>query len=119
MHREHTVRREVMSIPPTRENRGVRHSSPEDAGSRRTPRYACYLDSLSWADWNILALLRYIYVNTGVPAKGGDDLRTLLRDYVEYAMSVLMNDEESKDLMVEDGGPLLGDFMEMVAKRIN
>ena len=30
-----------------------------------------------------------------------------------------MNNEEFKDLMVEDEGPLLSDFMEMVAKWIN
>jgi hypothetical protein len=34
-------------------------------------------------------------------------------------MSILMQDEEFKDLMIEDGGALLGDFMEMVVQRID
>lgn len=43
----------------------------------------------------------------------------LLRDYLGYKMNVLMEDGEFKVLMIEDGGPLLEDFIEMVAKRIN
>jgi hypothetical protein len=67
---------------------------------------------------DIVALLRYVYANTGVITRGGDDLRTLLRDYIGYEMGVLMKDKEFQDLMLEDGGPLLRDFMKMVAKRV-
>lgn len=34
-------------------------------------------------------------------------------------MSVLRKDEEFKNLMIEEGGPLLGNFMKFVAKRTN
>jgi hypothetical protein len=53
-----------------------------------------------------------------VPVGGGEELRMLLRDYVEYEMSALMEGEGFKDLMIEDGGALLGDFIEMVATRV-
>ena len=43
----------------------------------------------------------------------------LLRDYLGYKMSDLMKDGQFKVLIVEDGGPLLEDFIKMVAKRIN
>ena len=65
-----------------------------------------------------LALLRYVYANTVVPARGSEDLRILLRDYVGYETKVLIEDEDFKDLMVEDRGPLLRDFLKMVAKLI-
>ena len=68
---------------------------------------------------DILALLRYVYANTGQSARGGEDLRMLLRDYLGYKMSDLMKDGQFKVLIVEDGGPLLEDFIKMVAKRIN
>ena len=64
---------------------------------------------------DIIALLRYVYANTS----GGEGLRTLLSDYVGCEMRVLMKDEEFKDLMIENGGPLLQDFMKMVIKRID
>jgi hypothetical protein len=49
----------------------------------------------------------------------GQDIRSLLRDYIGYEMGVLMEDDEFKVLMIEDQGALLADLMEMVAKRIN
>ncbi|KAL8760305.1 MAG: hypothetical protein Q9199_000087 [Rusavskia elegans] len=68
---------------------------------------------------DIIALLRYVYANTGEPIDGVEELRTLLTHYMGYEMDTLMKDEEFRDLMVADGGPLLGDYMKMVMKRIS
>ncbi len=140
LHREYTVRREVISIPPTRANRGVNENYTEVFLSHAhlyvfaekydiQPLKTLALEELHNTlalytlyrrrTGDIVALLRYVYGNTVVPERGGEDLRTLLRDYVGYEMSVLMKDEEFKNLMIEEGGSLLGDFIEMVAKRIN
>ena len=140
LHREYTIRREVISIPPTRTNRGMNEDYTEvflsharlyvfaekyDIQPLKTlaleelhNTLACYT-LYCRRTGDIVALLRYVYANTIVPARRGEGLRRLLRDYVGYEMSVLMGDEEFKDLMIQDGGPLLHDFMKMVAKRIN
>lgn len=69
---------------------------------------------------DIVALLRYVYANTiPEPHKDGNDLRTMLKEYVAYEMSALMKDEKFRELIIEDGGPLLADFMKMVAYRIH
>lgn len=138
--REYTVRRDVISIPPTRANRRENEDYTEVFLSHARlyvfaekydiqPLKTLALEELHSTlaiytlyrgrTRDIIALLRYIYANTGVSTRGGDTLRTLLRDYVGCEMSILMKDGEFKDLMIEDGGPLLEDFMEMVAKRID
>ncbi|KAL8674300.1 MAG: hypothetical protein Q9168_001293 [Polycauliona sp. 1 TL-2023] len=68
---------------------------------------------------DIIALLQYGYANTIVPSAWNEDLRTLLTHYMGYEMDTLMTNEGFRDLMVEDGGPLLGDFMTMVKRRIS
>ncbi|KAL9636524.1 MAG: hypothetical protein Q9204_002229 [Flavoplaca sp. TL-2023a] len=68
---------------------------------------------------DIVTLLRYVYSNTSKPSDDAEDLRTLLRDYVGYEMDTLMKDDEFRDLMIADGGALLGDFLTMVMKRIS
>lgn len=138
--REYTVRRETTSVPATRANRGANEDYTEvflsharlyvfadkyDIQPLKTlaleelhntlATYTLYRDRTE----DILALLRYVYANTGESARGGEDLRKLLRDYVGYEMTVLVKDRDFKNLMVEDGGPLLSDFIKMVAKRIN
>lgn len=67
---------------------------------------------------DIIALLRYIYANTGEPVAGVEDLRTLVTAYMSYEMDTLMKDKAFKEVMFEDGGALLGDFMNVVEKRI-
>lgn len=67
---------------------------------------------------DIVSLLRYVYANT-LPDRSGEDLRTLLIDFVSYEMSMLMQDEAFNELIIEDGGSLLADFMKMVALRIH
>ncbi|KAL8844421.1 MAG: hypothetical protein Q9176_001331 [Flavoplaca citrina] len=68
---------------------------------------------------DIITLLRYVYANTSETSDGVEDLRTLLRDYVGYEMDTLMKDDGFRDLMIADGGALLGDFLTMVMKRIS
>ncbi|KAL8912845.1 MAG: hypothetical protein Q9171_002223 [Xanthocarpia ochracea] len=68
---------------------------------------------------DIITLLKYIYENTTEPIDDIEDLRTLLTHYVGYEMDTLMKDEAFRDLMIADGGALLGDFMKMVMKRIS
>ncbi|KAL8884425.1 MAG: hypothetical protein Q9192_006848 [Flavoplaca navasiana] len=68
---------------------------------------------------DIITLLRYAYSNTSEPSDDAEDLRTLLRDYVGYEMDTLMKDDEFRELMIADGGALLGDFLTMVMKRIS
>ena len=68
---------------------------------------------------DIIALLRYVYENTCESAEGVENMRTLMTHYVGYEMDTLMKDDNFRDLMIEDGGALLGDFMKMVGKRIS
>ena len=68
---------------------------------------------------DIVNLLRYVYANTGEPREGVEDMRALMTQYVGYEMDTLIHDEGFKDLMIENGGPLLSDFMTMVEKRIS
>ena len=67
---------------------------------------------------DIVTLLRYIYENTGEPVEGTEDMRTLLRLYMGYEMDTLMKDAGFRNVMIDDGGALLDDFMKMVRKRI-
>ena len=67
---------------------------------------------------DIIALLRYVYANTGEPVVGVEDMRTIMTDYIGFEMDILMKDKEFGDLMIEDGGALLGDFLKMVKRRL-
>lgn len=66
---------------------------------------------------DIVKLLRYVYGQRNASAEG-EGIRTMLTQYVGYEMDMLIKEEAFRDLMIEDGGPLLGDFMGMVDKRI-
>ena len=65
-----------------------------------------------------MALLIYIYSNTGESVPGVEDLRSVLTAYMSYEMDTLLKDSKFKELMFEDGGALLGDFMKAVELRI-
>lgn len=67
---------------------------------------------------DIISLLRYIYANTRESVAGVEDPRTLLTAYLGYEMDTLMEDKAFEELMSEDGGALLGDFVKAVKKRI-
>lgn len=66
---------------------------------------------------DIIALIRYSYANT-VGRVGVEDLRALLTDYMGFEMATLTRDEDFKTLLLEDGGAVLGDFLNMVTKRV-
>ncbi|KAL9131994.1 MAG: hypothetical protein Q9217_000204 [Psora testacea] len=68
---------------------------------------------------DIVALLQYAYANTVKLSYIDNELRSLLADYIGFEMATLMKDPEFKNVMIEDGGDMLGDFMAMVAKRIH
>ena len=68
---------------------------------------------------DIVTLLRYVYRNTGQSDGSEEDLRQMLKTYIGYEMDTLINDGDFRDLMIEDGGPLLGDFITMVGRRIS
>ncbi|SLM39594.1 BTB/POZ-like [Lasallia pustulata] len=137
---EYTVRQDVIGKAPTRANQGANEDYTEvflsharlyvfaeryDIQPLRTLAleelhstlavYTLYHERTG----DIVALLRYVYANTGVLTRGGEDLRSVLRDYVAIEISVLVKDEELNNLMLEDGGPLLQDIMKMFDKRIN
>ena len=67
---------------------------------------------------DIIALIRYIYSNTGESVSGVKDLRSVLKEYMSCEMDTLIKDSTFKELMFEDGGALLGDFMRAVERRI-
>ncbi|KAL8981310.1 MAG: hypothetical protein Q9205_003863 [Flavoplaca limonia] len=128
IHREHTVRRE---IPSTRANRGANKDYTEvflsharlyvfadkyDIQPLKTLALEELHDTLATyilyrgRTGDILALLRYVYANTGQSARGGEGLRMLLRDYLGYEMSDLMKDGQFKVLMLERGTTVLHSF---------
>lgn len=133
LRRKYTVRRDTITVPSTPVNREDNEDYTEVFLSHARlyafadqydiqPLKTLALEELHYAlagytlhrarTGDIVTLLRYVYAHTDA------DLRTLLRKYVGYEMGVLMNDEEFKNLVIEDGGVLLKDFMHMVAKRI-
>ena len=67
---------------------------------------------------DIIALLRYVYANTGEPVDGVEDMRIVLQQYIGFGMDTLMGDKDFEDLMIEDGGALLGDFLKVVKQRL-
>ena len=67
---------------------------------------------------DIIALLRYVSGNICEREQSNEGMRKLMKQYVGCEMDTLVGDEEFKDLLIEDGGPLLGDFMMMVRRMI-
>ncbi|KAL9118176.1 MAG: hypothetical protein Q9187_005280 [Circinaria calcarea] len=76
--------------------------------------YTLYLERAG----DIVELIRYVYANTADVDDGVEDLRELLVRYIGFEMDILVKAPEFKELLVEDGGALLGDFLRMVEKRI-
>ncbi|KAM0805900.1 hypothetical protein BDR22DRAFT_190128 [Usnea florida] len=67
---------------------------------------------------DIIELLRYVYANTCEPQEGVDDMRSMMTQYVGIEMDTLMEDAEFGELIIQDGGDLLRDFMRAVTTRI-
>lgn len=137
--RKTTVRRESTAMPPPRPNQGPHEDYSNIFLSHA--RLHVFADKYDVQKLKLLALeelqttlaiftlysertgditklLRYIYENSGESVPGVEDLRTLMTLYVGFEMDTLMKDEGFKELIIDDGGPLLGDFMSMVGKRI-
>ena len=66
----------------------------------------------------IVRLLRYVYANTAESKDGVEDLRTILTQYMEAEVDILIKDENLQELMLEDGGPLLADLMKVISERL-
>ena len=136
--RKETVRKNLMSIPPRRNCKPNEDYSEVFLCHARLYVFAEKYDIQPLKDLaleelqatlaiftlyqertgDVISLLRYIYANTGEPVKGVEDMRTLLTHYVGCKMDTLMKDDNFRELMIEDGGALLGDFMKMVGKRL-
>ena len=67
---------------------------------------------------DIIELLRHVYANTCKPQEGVDDMRSMMTQYVGYEMDTLMGAAEFGELIIQDGGGLLQDFMRAVSTRI-
>jgi len=65
---------------------------------------------------DVITLLRYVY--THYNEVEDEDMRMMLTHYIGYEMDTLMEDEDFRCLMIEDGGALLADFMGMVEQRL-
>ncbi|KAL8924723.1 MAG: hypothetical protein Q9172_002541 [Xanthocarpia lactea] len=140
IHRKATVRRDSISVPPPHPNQGPEEDYTDVFLSHaqlyvfaekydiKTLRKLA-LENLQnilaiftlyeERTGDIITLLRYSYANTSESIWAIEDLRTLLTHYVGYEMDTLMKDEDFRDLMISDGGALLGDFMKMVMERIS
>ena len=66
----------------------------------------------------ILALVNYVYANTAEMLDGNDGIRAMLVHYMGVEMANLVKNGELK-IMMQENGELLGDFLNMVALRIN
>lgn len=67
---------------------------------------------------DITSLLRYIYAETAETKEGVDDLRTLMVQYIEIEVGTLIKDDELGELMIQDGGCMLADFLKVMRKRL-
>ena len=67
---------------------------------------------------DVLSLLQYAYTNTVHGENKPDALRKLLTDYIGYEMDTLLKDGGFKNVLMENEGSLLEDFLSAVGKRI-
>ena len=139
INRQPTVRQQVVSICPPRPNQASNEDYTEVFLSHArvyifAEEYdiqllkALALDELHITLQNfylspertndIITLLRYVYANTGESVDGVEDMRTVLIHYVGFEMDNLMKNNGFGDVMMEDGGALLGDFLKMVRQRL-
>ena len=68
---------------------------------------------------DVLSLLHYVYANTPEKSATPDEMRSLLNQFVTFEMDTLIQDPEFKNVLLDDGGPLLEEFLNMVSKRIS
>ena len=140
INRQPTVRQQAISICPPRTNQSSNENYTEVFLSHArvyvfAEKYdiqllkALALDELHGTLQNfslypertgdIIALLRYIYATTAESVDGVEDMRTILQQYIGFEMRTMMGDKDFGDLMIEDGGALLGDFLKVVKQRLS
>ena len=68
---------------------------------------------------DVLSLLQYVYANTPENDTIPDQMRSMLSQFVSFEMDALIEDPDFKHVLMEDGGPLLEDFLNMVSRRIS
>lgn len=66
---------------------------------------------------DVIALLKYSYTHTADRGEGVEGLRKMLTLYMGYEMFTLAGNKDFKNLLLEDGGAVLGDFLSMVIKK--
>ena len=138
--RKYTVRQEILQVPPPRPNESPEEDYTEvflsharlhvfadkyDIEMLKTltleelhatiAKYTLYPERTG----DIIALLRCVYDRPAQPTEGMEGMRTLMAEYIGYKMDILMNDGNFQVLMIDNGGPLLGDFVAVVGKRIS
>lgn len=68
---------------------------------------------------DIIELIRYSYTHTADRGDGVEGLRALLTHYMGHEMATLARDEGFRTLLLENEGPILGDFLNKVTERID
>ena len=131
--RKYTIRQDVLKVPSPRPN----HSSEEDYTNVFLSHVRLYVFAYKYEiqqlkvlaleelhatlriytlyhvrTGDIIALLRYVYKRE----ECDEGIRELMMQYVGYEMDTLVDDEDFKNLLIEDGGPLLGEFMKMAGR---
>ena len=67
---------------------------------------------------DIVALLQYIYAETTVSTSEEVSLRDVMQHYMATEMETLIKNKYFRNLIIEDGGSLLGDVMTVVGRRL-
>ncbi len=138
--RKYTVRQDVSQIPPPRRNQSPEEDYTDVFLSHARlfvfadlydiqPLRKLALEELhavlaiytlyQMRTGDIVALLRYGYGNPSEPREGLEEMRTLMTQYMGYEMDTLIEDEDFRDLVIENGGPLLSDLLTMVGRRLS
>ena len=67
---------------------------------------------------DIVALLQYFYAETTSSTSEEVSLKDVMQHYVATEMETLIKNKYFRNLIIEDGGPLLGDVMTVVGRRL-
>lgn len=67
---------------------------------------------------DIVALLQYIYAETTASTSERVTLKDVMQHYMATEMETLIKNKYFKNLIIDDGGPLLGDVMTVVGRRL-
>ena len=67
---------------------------------------------------DVVTLLQYVYANAPEQANETEDLRTLMRQYVECEIDTFLEDDGLGDRLVGCEGAILGDIFKIMRKRL-